>query len=50
MPKALTFPTHTTFTPIPDNNSYKYIMNTSVMFLINAIFNPDTGEIMTYKK
>ena len=50
MPKALTFPTDTTFTPIPDNNHYKYIMHTSVMFLINAIFNPDTGEIMTYKK
>ena len=39
-----------TFTPPPDDNPYDYSMNNDMHSLTNAIFDPDTGKIMTYRK
>ena len=37
----------TMFTPPPKDDPYEQSMNTSVPFLTNTIFDPDTGEVMT---
>ena len=46
---ALSFKCDSHFLTFPVNNPYDYEFNTTSP-LINAIFHPDTGEIMTYRK
>ena len=46
---ALSFKCDSHFTTFPIHDPYDYEFNTSSP-LINAIFHPDTGEIMTYRK
>ena len=38
------------FTAPPENDPDNYNMNNLVPSLINAIFDPDTGKVMTYRK
>ena len=49
MNNAFTYKCNDTFTEFLTNDPYDYEMNTSSE-LFNAIFNPDTREIMTYGK
>ena len=50
MRNAFEFLPDNALTPLPDNDPYKYDMNLSVPSLINAIFDPQPGELMMYRK
>ena len=38
------------FTPPPEDDVYDYTMSNDMINLANALFDPNTGKIMTYKK
>ena len=49
MNSAFNYSSDSSFTPFPPNDPYDYELNTSSP-IINAIYHPKTGEIMTYRK
>ena len=50
MNKAFSFSTDSHLTPFLSSDPYDYEFNTTSLNLINAIYHPDTGEAMTYRK